>query len=48
LVGLGVLIAALIAGSLLIAHELHDSAQRTYLDRVIPPRTRRATCCCSS
>jgi hypothetical protein len=37
-VGLGVLIAALIAGSLLIARELHDSAQRTYLDRVIPLR----------
>ena len=37
-VGLGVLIAALIAGSLLIAHELHDSAQRKYLDRVIPLR----------
>jgi hypothetical protein len=37
-VGLGVLIAALIAGSLLIARELHDSAQRKYLDRVIPLR----------
>ena len=32
------LIAALIAGSLVIARELHDSAQTTYLGRVIPLR----------
>jgi serine phosphatase RsbU (regulator of sigma subunit)/CHASE3 domain sensor protein len=39
LLGLGLLITVLVAGAILIARELHDSAQRTYADEVIPLRT---------
>jgi CHASE3 domain sensor protein len=38
-IALGALIAALLVATVLIARELHDSAETSYLDQVIPLRT---------